>query len=109
LHRWKGYEGSLAQIGGVAEDLLDYDDEERSSGRTPAFNIGQVFESTVLPFLGATDLPFLQGRTFVFASQFARSLPSELADHYVASALEVLQSSQSSVPVKISAVRAIRK
>jgi hypothetical protein len=109
LRRWKGYEGALAQIGTVSQEILEYCEEDRAMGITPVFNLAQVFDSTVLLFLGSTDVPFLQGRTFVFASKFAGALPAELADRYVGAALAVLEDAQSGVPVKISAVRAIQK
>ena len=56
-----------------------------------------------------TELPFLQGRSFVFASQFAKALPHTLADQYIDAAITVVDSTTASVPVKISAVRALNK
>ena len=59
-------------------------------------------------FVG-TELPFLQGRSFVFASQFAGALPAALATQYIDAAITVVDSTTASVPVKISAVRALNK
>ena len=56
-----------------------------------------------------TDLPFLQGRSFVFASRFSRVLPPALANQYVDAAIQVLGSAEAGVPVKVSAVRALDK
>ena len=60
-------------------------------------------------FIPPLEYPFLQGRAFIFASEFARSLPSEMAGQYVAAAVYALQSPDSSTPVKISALRALNK
>lgn len=55
------------------------------------------------------DVPFLQGRSFVFASQFAEILPQSLAKQYLDAAVQVLDSTEAGVPVKVSAVRALTK
>lgn len=54
-------------------------------------------------------MPFLQGRAFVFASQFSELLPTQLAKQYLDAAISVLDSADASVPVKVSAVRALTK
>lgn len=54
-------------------------------------------------------MPFLQGRSFVFASQFSQALPAELATQYVDAAIQVLELASAGVPVKVSAVRALNK
>jgi len=55
------------------------------------------------------DFPFLQGRGFVFASQFAKLLPLQLAGQYLEAAMHVIESNSAGIPVKISAVKAIHK
>lgn len=55
------------------------------------------------------DVPFLQGRAFVFVSQFSELLPTQLAKQYLDAAISVLDSADASVPVKVSAVRALTK
>jgi len=55
------------------------------------------------------DFPFLQGRGFVFASQFARLLPLQMAGQYLEAAMHVIESNSAGIPVKISAVKAINK
>jgi hypothetical protein len=55
------------------------------------------------------DCPFLQGRGFVFASQYSKLLSLQLAGHYLEAAVQVLESSEATIPVKVSAVRAIHK
>lgn len=51
----------------------------------------------------------MQGRAFVFASQFSKVLPGDIAGQYVDAVVQVLEAQDISVPVKVSAVRAIRK
>lgn len=43
----------------------------------------------------------------MFASQFASSLPAELATQYIDAAIQVLDAPEAGVPVKVSAVRAL--
>jgi hypothetical protein len=57
----------------------------------------------------AEGYPFLQGRAFVFASQFARLLPIELGAQYMDACLHVVESQDAGVPVKVSAIKAIQK
>ena len=54
------------------------------------------------------DTPFLQGRAFVFASQYASSLPEGLVSQYLGAAVHALESPTVSVPVKISVVKTIK-
>lgn len=56
-----------------------------------------------------TEYPFLQGRAFVFASQYAKLLPLQLAGQYLEAAIHVIEASEPGIPVKISAVKAIHK
>jgi importin-9 len=56
-----------------------------------------------------SEYPFLQGRAFVFASQYAKLLPSQLAGQYLDAAIQVIEASEAGIPVKISAIKAIHK
>lgn len=56
-----------------------------------------------------SNLPFLQGRAFVFAGQFAKFLPLQLAGRYFDASMQVLASSDAGILVKLSAVKAIRE
>lgn len=53
--------------------------------------------------------PFLQGRAFVIASELVEILPPELASNYVRVAVEALQTPDGSIPLKVSALRALNK
>ena len=55
------------------------------------------------------DYPFLQGRSFVFASQFAKLLPVQMGDQYISAAIDVMENENAGVPIKVSAVKAIQK
>jgi hypothetical protein len=57
----------------------------------------------------AADQPFLQGRAFVFASQYVNSLQGEMSRQYLEAAVHVLESPGVGIPVKVSAVKTIRK
>ncbi|GAA5921433.1 hypothetical protein JCM3775_003046 [Rhodotorula graminis] len=104
---WKGYESALAVVGAISEDLIEHVQEASEEGRAPDFALEGVFQGVVMTYLTAADLPFLQGRAFVFASQFSEVLPQHLAKQYIDAANHVLESADASVPVKVSAVRAL--
>ena len=73
-----------------------------------ALSLESIFSTIVLPNVGNDAPPFLQGRGFVFASQFATSLPSELAVQFLDAAVNAIESEAASLPVKISAVRTVK-
>ncbi|ORY73226.1 ARM repeat-containing protein [Leucosporidium creatinivorum] len=104
---WKGYESALAIVGAVSTDLLVHVQETAAEGQQPVFDLGRLFTSIIPTYLTASDLPFLQGRSFVFASQFSQALPAELANQYIDAAIQVLGTAEAGVPVKVSAVRAL--
>ena len=54
------------------------------------------------------ELPFLQGRAFVFASQFVGVLPDELAGQYIEASVQVLEAQAVTIPVKASAIQATK-
>ncbi|GAA5867303.1 hypothetical protein JCM1840_005019 [Sporobolomyces johnsonii] len=104
---WKGYESALAVVGAISEDLIEHVQDRAEEGKSPKFNLERVFEGVVMSYLTASNLPFLQGRAFVFASQFSEALPPQLAKQYIDAAIQVLDAAEAGVPVKVSAVRAL--
>lgn len=56
-----------------------------------------------------SGFPFLQGRGFVFASQYAKLLPDQLAGQYLDASVQVIEATEAGIPVKISAVKAVHK
>lgn len=125
LKRWKPLEALFASIGSEVESLLECIDEEEEEGRPKPFDVESLLINIVpnlLSLKGALvssqggrvidyfpEHPFLQGRAFVFASKFAKFLQTELAGQYINATLMVLESPDAGAPVKISAVRALRK
>ncbi|KAF8937564.1 armadillo-type protein [Dissophora ornata] len=99
---WKSQESSLLAVGLMAGHLCEV---IKSGGPSPV-DVGALFDHIVLANLIAHDFPFLQGRSFVFASQFAPILPSNLASQYVSAAVEAILKAPSAV-VKVSALKAL--
>ncbi|EGO18981.1 hypothetical protein SERLADRAFT_418638 [Serpula lacrymans var. lacrymans S7.9] len=104
---WKPLEAALAAIGSQAEDILECIEDERESGRTKPIDIEFLLADVVPSILNLSDHPFLQGRGFVFASQFAQLLPVEMVGQYLEAAIHVIESDAAGIPVKISAVKAV--
>ncbi|KAG1747560.1 armadillo-type protein, partial [Suillus lakei] len=104
---WKPLEASLAAIGSQSEDVLECIENEQDSGRAKPIDVEDLLANVVPSILNQSDFPFLQGRGFVFASQFARLLPLQMAGQYLEAAMHVIESSSAGIPVKISAVKAI--
>lgn len=63
----------------------------------------------MVSYLDISECPFLQGRGFVFASQFSRLLPQEIAGSYLDAAIRVIENDDAQIPIKVSAVKAIQK
>lgn len=99
---WKAQESSLLAVGLLAGDLS----ESIKSGTQTPVDVAGLFDHMVLRNLSEHEFPFLQGRSFVFASQFASILPANLASQYVSAAVEAIMNSPSAV-VKISALKAL--
>lgn len=99
----------MALLGGIGDDVRNVLEEDEMSNRTPTINLGSLFDQVVPGLLNATETPFLQGRAFVFASQFASSLPPQLAGQYLAAAVTALDAEELTPPVKLSAIKTIRK
>ncbi|KAI8336598.1 armadillo-type protein [Chlamydoabsidia padenii] len=101
---WKIQEASLLAIGRMSEELTEALDD---SSRNVQFDLKSLFDHVVLEDMKVGEHPFLQGRAFVFASEFAKILPVDMASQYVAVAVSALQAPTSGIPVKISALRAL--
>ncbi|WVR07905.1 hypothetical protein IAU60_004948 [Kwoniella sp. DSM 27419] len=105
---WKPLESALALIGGISDDLRNILDDDEAAARQPSFDVQYLFDQVIPGLLGHSETPFLQGRAFVFASQFASLLSQHLTSQYLGAAVHVLDSSEVPVPVKISAVKTIK-
>ncbi|KAF8167572.1 armadillo-type protein [Crassisporium funariophilum] len=104
---WRPLEAALAAIGSQAESVLDCIEDEQDSGRSKPIDIDFLLTNVIPSILGTSEFPFLQGRGFVFASQYSKLLPLQSAGQYLDAAVQVLESSEAGIPVKISAVKAV--
>ncbi|KAG9295192.1 hypothetical protein G9A89_006173 [Geosiphon pyriformis] len=101
---WKVQEACLKAIGSISSDLIAAVQEQDNKFN---FDLAGLFNNVVLNHLSASDLPFLQGRAFVFSSQFASILPANHAFQYVSAAVVAVQSN-GAIPVQISGLRALK-
>ncbi|OWZ73050.1 hypothetical protein AYX14_01478 [Cryptococcus neoformans] len=105
---WKPLESVLAMLGGISDDIRNALEEDLGKKRSPTIDVSYLFDQVIPGLLGQSEAPFLQGRAFVFASQFSSFLPQTLVTQYLNAAVSVLESPEVSVPVKISAVKTIK-
>ncbi|KAI7889931.1 armadillo-type protein [Mucor mucedo] len=101
---WKIQESCLLSVGRLSDELMEALNDEKKQVQ---FDLKSLFDHVVLEDMKAAEFPFLQGRAFVFASEFAKILPAEMSSQYVAVAVHALQAPTSGIPVKISALRAL--
>ncbi|KAG6872765.1 hypothetical protein C0995_006804 [Termitomyces sp. Mi166 len=104
---WRPLEAALAAVGSQAEAILDCIEDEEDSGRQKPIDIEYLLSNVVPSILNLSQHPFLQGRGFVFASQYSKLLPITLASQYLDAALQVIEAAEAGIPVKISAVKAV--
>ncbi|CAO1633788.1 unnamed protein product [Sympodiomycopsis kandeliae] len=104
---WKIVEAALAILGAVGEYV-----EEINSD--PSF-LEEIFHSAVLPTVqnSQSSSPLLTGRAYIFASQYASSLPQDLARQFVEASTQALEatllgSEEETLIVKLSAVRCVK-
>ncbi|ADV21465.1 hypothetical protein I305_03520 [Cryptococcus gattii E566] len=105
---WKPLESVLAMLGGISDDIRNALEEDLEKKRLPTIDVSYLFDQVIPNLLSQSEAPFLQGRAFVFASQFSSFLPQTLVTQYLNAAVSVLESPEVSVPVKISAVKTIK-
>ncbi|KAG8689246.1 hypothetical protein FRC11_003586, partial [Ceratobasidium sp. 423] len=105
--RWKPLEALLAVLGTHSETILETLEKEELEERAKPIHIEAIIKEIVPPLASATEYPFLQGRAIVFASQYASILPQDVQMQYLEAAWTVLKS-ETTAPVKVSAVKAIR-
>ncbi|GBE77314.1 ARM repeat-containing protein [Sparassis crispa] len=104
---WRPLEAALAAVGSQSDALLDCLEDEELAGRPKPIDIQALLTNVVPSLVSISECPFLQGRAFVFASQFARLLPAHMAGQYVEAAVQVLETESAGIPIKLSAVKAI--
>ncbi|KAI0347862.1 ARM repeat-containing protein [Trametopsis cervina] len=104
-HWWRQLEAVFTALGSVSGSILEIVQEQATESN---FDVASLLTGIVPTLLTMPQYPFLQGRAFVFASQFSRVLPSDMAGQYVDAVVHVLEAQDITVPVKVSAIRAIR-
>ncbi|KAF8753686.1 ARM repeat-containing protein [Rhizoctonia solani] len=104
---WKPLEALLAILGTHSETILETLENEESEERPKPIHVDSMIKEIVPQLASAAEYPFLQGRAIVFASQYASILPQDIQTQYLDAAWSVLKS-ETSAPVKLSAVKAIR-
>ncbi|KAI5119706.1 hypothetical protein M0805_001421 [Coniferiporia weirii] len=105
---WRPLEAVLVTLGSISEGISDFCDDEQESGRPKPIDIESLLSDVIPQLLALSEYPFLQGRSFVFASQYSKLLPSQLAGHYMSAAIDVLEADGAGIPIKVSAVKAIQ-
>ncbi|QRV94844.1 importin-9 [Ceratobasidium sp. AG-Ba] len=105
---WKPLEALLAVLGTHSETILECIETEESEERSKPIHIDALIRDIIPQLASAAEYPFLQGRAMVFASQYASILPQDLQSQYLQAAWTILKNESASVPVKVSAVKAIR-
>ncbi|KAI0066668.1 ARM repeat-containing protein [Artomyces pyxidatus] len=105
---WRPLEGVLAALGSQNEPILDSIDDEQDSGRPRPIDIEHLLSDVIPSLLTLSDYPFMQGRCLVFASRYAKLLPLEISGQYLDAAVQVIESPETGIPFKISAVKAIQ-
>ncbi|KAI0964512.1 hypothetical protein AcW1_001317 [Taiwanofungus camphoratus] len=104
---WRPLEAALAAVGSQARTVLECIDDEGAAGRPKPIDIESLLANVIPSLLGLSECPFLQGRAFVFASQYAKLLPAQLAGQYLNAAIQVIEAPTAGIPIKISAVKAL--
>lgn len=126
-HWWRPLEAAFAAFGSVGPTVLELISDERAAGRQPAIDVTPLLVNVVPSILtqsrksryglrsivasinsSPTEYSFMQGRAFVLASQFSTVLPDSAAGQYIDAVISVLEAGEISIPVKVSAVRAIQ-
>ncbi|KIK67465.1 hypothetical protein GYMLUDRAFT_69648 [Collybiopsis luxurians FD-317 M1] len=104
---WRPLEAALTAVGSQAETIQECIDDEQESGRPKPIDIEYLLSDVIPTILGQSEFPFLQGRGFVFASQYAKLLPVQLAGQYLDAAIHVIEANDAGIPIKVSAVKAV--
>ncbi|KAJ9099923.1 hypothetical protein QFC21_003928 [Naganishia friedmannii] len=110
---WKSFEAVLSCVGSVADELLESGEDEVSEvlAHIDLTNLltNVVPQLLVIAAPSALEHPFLQGRSFVFASSFVLILSERgISGQYLEAAIQALESESVDAVVKISAVKCIR-
>ncbi|KAH8835042.1 ARM repeat-containing protein [Flagelloscypha sp. PMI_526] len=105
---WRPLEAAMASIGSQASSIQETIEDERDANRPSPIDIEHILTNVIPTVLNLTDYPFLQGRGFIFVSQFAKLLPIQSAGLYLEAAVQAIESPIAATPVKVAAIRAVQ-
>ncbi|KAH8992921.1 ARM repeat-containing protein, partial [Lactarius akahatsu] len=105
---WRPLESVFAILGSQAEAILDISNDEHDAGRPRPIDIEYILTHIIPSLLTLSAYPFLQGRCLFLASRFADLLPPDVRGQYLDAAVQVIESSETEVPFKVSAVKSIQ-
>ncbi|KAI9459661.1 ARM repeat-containing protein [Lactarius psammicola] len=105
---WRPLESAFAILGSQAESILDISNDEHDAGRPRPIDIEYLLTHVIPSLLTLSAYPFLQGRCLFLASRFADLLPPDVRGQYLDAAVQVIESNETEVPFKVSAVKSIQ-
>lgn len=112
---WKIEEAILASLGGNSESIIQIL-EAQSSTSGLSLDLNGIFQHLVMPNLASQTKPLLKGRAFIFASQFAESMPEQLAKGMLEEAVKTMEGGnqegveeEEKVLVRLGGMRAVKK
>jgi hypothetical protein len=105
VHWWKVEEAILLALGKVSSVVVAHAKDPKATSR---FDVATLFDGVILQHMQHNELPFLQGRALVFASEYASVLPENVAVQYVQATVEAIKEDKM-LPVRMMALRTIFK
>ncbi|KAH9958982.1 ARM repeat-containing protein [Russula dissimulans] len=105
---WRPLEGAFAVLGSQAEVIQDISNDEHEAGRPRPIDIENLLAHVIPSLLTLSAYPFLQGRCLFLASRFAELLPVDVRGQYFEAAIQVIESNETEIPFKVSAVKSIQ-
>ncbi|KAH9962332.1 armadillo-type protein [Russula compacta] len=106
---WRPLEGAFAVLGSECEVVLDISNDEHDAGRPRPIDMEYILARIIPSLLTLSAYPFLQGRCLFLASRFAELLPADVRGQYLEAAIQVIESNETEIPFKVSAVKSIQQ
>ncbi|KAI0253279.1 ARM repeat-containing protein [Lactifluus subvellereus] len=105
---WRPLEGAFAVLATQSELILDISNDEHDAGRPRPIDCEYILAQVIPSLLTLSAYPFLQGRCLFLASRYTDLLPTNVRGQYLDAAVHVLESNETGVPFKVSAVKSIQ-
>lgn len=113
---WRTDEAVLHAIGRSSEWLVQLLQEGPSESKEGSeeekggiLDLAGLFDHVILSHVQRADLPFLQGRALLLAAEYGPVLPPTLIQQYLSGAMEALSAQNTTIPVRVSALRTIHQ